>query len=358
MAALILATLLSSSAVNASGAGSPILCGVATNQFGSNRATLAAAVNTGKLSFWWNWGTAPKIDLAGIPTSVAAATNKTFIPMLWGQAPPDDYSFLSAAEGHLMGYNEPDLYGPACCNCDQKQSYFPATSSGWLPLFNPVSAAGFWQTTVNNATSGQHAGATIKRIVSPSMANGAKPAAGVDCTKDPSVPGNPIRCEGWMSMFKAAALKLPCTRFDGTQTNCWDVIDAIQIHAYAKDASDVLAKLDGYHAEFADDFGGTSGRSKKELWLTEVAAGSGDGGVIAPFAQKLMSAQGGLADRAKYGFVSRVSWFSEWKFAAFEIKGSAPREFESWSSSLFDPFEGLSKVGDAFFANCADVPAA
>ena len=42
----------------------------------------------------------------------------------------------------------------------------------------------------------------------------------------------------------------------------------------------------------------------------------------------------------------------------FEIKGSAPREFESWSSSLFDPFEGLSKVGDAFFANCADVPAA
>ena len=131
MAALILATLLSSSAVNASGSGSPILCGVATNQFGSTRATLAAAVNTGKLSFWWNWGTAPKIDLAGIPASVAAATNKTFIPMLWGQAPPDDYSFLSSsAEGHLMGYNEPDLYGPACCNCDQKQSYFPATSSG------------------------------------------------------------------------------------------------------------------------------------------------------------------------------------------------------------------------------------
>jgi hypothetical protein len=56
---------------------------------------------------------------------------------------------------------------------------------------------------------------------------------GVDCTADPSVAGNAIRCEGWLSLFKTHALTLPCTAFDGTATNCWDVIDALQVHAYA-----------------------------------------------------------------------------------------------------------------------------
>lgn len=131
-----------------------------------------------------------------------------------------------------MGYNEPDLYGPACCNCDGKQSYYPATSSGWAPLFDPRSAATAWQKTVGKITSGTPRGGDgIRRIVSPAMANGAVVDKGVDCSKDPAVGSNPHRCNGWLSMFKTAALALRCTDFDGTNTNCWDVIDVIQIHA-------------------------------------------------------------------------------------------------------------------------------
>ena len=36
--------------------------------------------------------------------------------------------------------------------------------------------------------------------------------------------------------------------------------DALQIHAYAKSAPDVLSKVDGYLAHFADDFRGEGGR--------------------------------------------------------------------------------------------------
>ena len=71
-----------------------------------------------------------------------------------------------------------------------------------------------------------------------------------------------------------------------------------------------------------------------------------------------MSEQGGLADRTKYGAVSKVSWFSEWSFPGFNVTGHVAKEYENWASSLFDPFGGLSHVGDAFFANCADAPTA
>ena len=185
------------------------------------------------------------------------------------------------------------------------------------------------------------------------MANGAKGAPGVDCSSDPAVPGNPTRCAGWLSMFKTATLQLACTKFDGTATNCWDVIDVIQVHAYAKSASDVTAKLDDYLDVFADDFAGSAGRTVKELWLTEVAAGFSDEASVTSFAQELMSTQGGLADRAKYGRLTRVSWFSEFYFPGFNVSGVPARENEMWVSTLFQPFGGLTKAGDAFFANCA-----
>ena len=62
---------------------SPLLCGVATNQFSSNPATLTTAMSTGKLSFWWNWATAPKIDEKAASAAASVAANQTFIPMLW-----------------------------------------------------------------------------------------------------------------------------------------------------------------------------------------------------------------------------------------------------------------------------------
>jgi hypothetical protein len=330
-----------------------IECGVASTQFNQNPPVVASAVQSGKLSFWWNWDTSTKVDTGGMTPATIDAMNKVFVPMLWGQAPPGDYNFLTSTEGSVMGYNEPDLYGPSCCNCDGKQSYYPATSSGWLPLFNPVSAASYWKDTVNNMTSAQHVGTTLKRIISPSMANGAKPQAGIDCTLDPAAPGNPKRCEGWLSLFKEAALKLDCARFDGTRTNCWDVIDAIQIHSYAKTAAEVLAKINGYQSQFQDDFSGSSGRSKKTLWLTEVAAGSHDGAEVVQFVKDLMATSGGLPDRSQFPEVERVSWFSEWFFPAFNVSGVPARPNENWVSSLFNPYGGLSDVGTAFFANCA-----
>jgi hypothetical protein len=64
---------------------------------------------------------------------------------------------------------------------------------------------------------------------------------------------------------------------------------------------------------------------------------------------------GGLADATKYSFVERVSWFSEFFFPGFNVTGHVVQPLESWSSSLFNPFGGLSPVGTAFFANCEDV---
>ena len=63
----------------------------------------------------------------------------------------------------------------------------------------------------------------------------------------------------------------------------------------------------------------------------------------------------GLADRGAFGYVERVSYFSEISFPAFNISGVVPRPNEAWSSSLFNPFGGLSPVGSAFFENCATV---
>ena len=67
------------------------------------------------------------------------------------------------------------------------------------------------------------------------------------------------------------------------------------VHAHHQ-ASDVLAKIDGYKAEFADDFAGTNGRSKKTLWLTEVAAAGNDAKTVVPFVNELM-ATGALSVR-------------------------------------------------------------
>ena len=70
------------------------------------------------------------------------------------------------------------------------------------------------------------------------MAQVAEP--GASCIGvDPSGADNPKYCYGWLKAFKTATLALDCTDFEGKATNCWDVIDAIQIHAYARTAAEV-----------------------------------------------------------------------------------------------------------------------
>jgi len=348
-----LASLLSSCESAPLDAG--IECGVASAIFSTNPSALDTALQTKQLSFWWNWNTVTNLASKILSPSSVAAAEKTFVPMVWGAGPFESSTFIQDA-AYVMGYNEPDLYGPACCNCDGKQTYSPATSSGWANLFNPASAASLWKETVNKLTSQSKNNVTsgVRRIVSPSMANDAKPKPGVMCTQDPANAANPKRCEGWLSLFKAEALQQSCVGFDGRTTNCWDVIEVIQIHAYALKAEDVFTKIEGYHTEFAEDFSGSNGRTKKLLWLTEVAGGTADGATQTEFATQLMSKTGGLADRSKYPYVERVSWFSEMSFPAFKLGDTVPSVNEAWSSSLFNPFGGLSPVGDAFFANCAN----
>jgi hypothetical protein len=69
--------------VSSSAAAASIQCGAATTQFAKSPSTLATAVQTGKLSFWWNWGVAPKVDTAGLPSAAVAGMQKAFVPMVW-----------------------------------------------------------------------------------------------------------------------------------------------------------------------------------------------------------------------------------------------------------------------------------
>ena len=72
-------------------------------------------MKSGILDFWWNWGTAAKIDATELSSSTAAAVQNAFTPMLWGQGPPEGgYDFLKGGNDWVMGYNEPDQFGPWC----------------------------------------------------------------------------------------------------------------------------------------------------------------------------------------------------------------------------------------------------
>jgi hypothetical protein len=113
-------------------------------------------------------------------------------------------------------------------------------------------------------------------------------------------------------MFKKFTMAMTCIDFAGKSTNCWDVIDVIQIHAYAKSAKEVKQKIASYYAEFSDDFEGTNGRTKKSLWLSEVAMGSSNGTAISEFVTDLLNPTDGLTNRGEgsaggFGYVSRVS---------------------------------------------------
>ena len=170
---------------------------------------------------------------------------------------------------------------------------------------------------------------------------------------DPAAAGAPKACPGWLKDFKAKALAMACTDFSGGATNCWDVIDTIQIHGYARDAQDIKDKIAEYRAAFDEDFSGSGGRKQKTLWLTEVAYGGNDAASITKFIDDLMNPTDGLTNRATYPYVEKVSWFSEWSFDAFTVSGVTPRPFETWSSNLFFPLSGeLSPAGTAFFGAC------
>ena len=137
----------------------------------------------------------------------------------------------------------------------------------------------------------------MQKVVSPSMAQGAYANNSRSCVG--AVPGPEFAyCPGWLSVFKNYTLQLDCVDFKGQHTNCWDIIDNIQIHAYARTAKEVLEKIEGYYDVFGEDFAGENGRTKKTLWLTEVAAGSSDGKFVTGFVEDLLSPSTGLKSRS------------------------------------------------------------
>ena len=61
----------------------------------------------------------------------------------------------------------------------------------------------------------------------------------------------------------------------------------------------------------------------------------------------------GLTNRQRFGYVERVSWFSEFSFGSFPVGSYVPAAHEAWASSLFNPYGDLSIVGEKFFGLCA-----
>jgi hypothetical protein len=314
------------------------------------------------LTQFWNWDVTPKIAMSELTPSSAAYLQKAFIPMLWGQGSPADgtYGWLGGGSEWVLGYNEPDQFGPWCAGpatagihgcTGTGDNYVPATSDGWQPAFNPVTGATLWQKSVNTMTAAPQAQkGTVKKITTPCMAQAATPVD--ECTHDPVAGGSPF-CRGWLQGFKTATLTMNCNSFDGKQTNCWDVNEAIPIHCYARTGGECLAKIQGYYDAFKDDFEGTNGRTKKTLWLTEVSAGSSVPDVHTVFIKDLMNTATGLGNRDTFHYVELVTYFSEFAFPAFATGNYTPAENEQWSSSLFVPIDGqLTTVGQEFVTQC------
>ncbi|CAE7943088.1 SLC8A1, partial [Symbiodinium necroappetens] len=134
-----------------------------------------------------------------------------------------------------------------------------------------------------------------------------------------------------------------------------DVIEALPIHAYGRSAQEIKDKLHDYHKVFLEDFQGTSGRTKKTLWLTEVTMGTNEAEDLVTFVDDLMNPTTGLQNRQLFGFVERISWFSEWSMGAFTLGSYKPHAYEAWSSSLFEPTTGrFTPHGARFIHFCRD----
>eukprot|EP01048_Picozoa_sp_COSAG05_P001965 COSAG05_NODE_73_length_21807_cov_283.593698_4_plen_151_part_00 len=114
--ALLLSLLSPQAAAVAAAAAAaiPLQCGVASAVFSTCPACLNTALKTGELKFWWSWGTETELDTAALGPELTEMAQRLFVPMLWGQGNPRSDEFLSSGSQYVMGFNEPDQYGPSC----------------------------------------------------------------------------------------------------------------------------------------------------------------------------------------------------------------------------------------------------
>ena len=130
----------------------PLQCGVATGFFAGCRSCALAALQTGRLSRWYNWGMAPFGFLdPKTPRKLRTEMYARFMPMHWGpkmlqpgEAPSKPMnmpgwhlSLLRSNAAEFSFFNEPDAYGPACDGLDAT----PANACQ-LGEFAPIRALG------------------------------------------------------------------------------------------------------------------------------------------------------------------------------------------------------------------------
>jgi len=321
-----------------SGAGQ---CGIATGMLNQNPDAMGTFCRMG-LEFWWNWAPKP------VDEHVMRCARHKFIPMIWGTGGSAKQTAWDAGQGwsFLMGYNEPDLWGPPPNPGD------PFMSSGsFAPTFHCGSRdlALEWQAIVNAFKAANPRGI----LLSPSMADPSVFAsAGSDvqeCMKSPQTFKSHMKfCTGWMQCFKQSVMKLPCG-----STNCWDAIDVLQFHAYEYDAEKLVQKVKRWEHTWQEDLNGFNGRRKKTLWLTEFAhAGTTDSEDPSGVARDFMKKTVGYLIESPH--VSGWSWFSE-TFATFEID-EIPPATKFWNSELINSRGELTALGRTYAGLCDATP--
>jgi len=317
-------------------------CGVATNMLDYNDPGMNSFCSM-DLDFWWNWAPVPR-NAYSAPCAVPK-----FVPMIWGSGVDNKWIARKAGEtfGSLMGYNEPDLWGPPPHPGDQYLS-----SGTFTPTFHCGSPelAKEWRDMVMFYKQTNPSGT----IVSPSMADPSRFAStGADaaaCNASPQTWENHMPwCLGWMKCFKENVIQLDC----GGGLNCWDAIDVLQFHAYEYEAEGLIGKVKAWETTWADELQGLNGRRKKTLWLTEFAhAGTTDPND--PAALAFMEQTIGYMKDSPY--VSGWSWFSQ-TFSSFTIDDIKPAT-NDWLSELIDKVGQITPLGRRYQEICAQIPPA
>jgi len=316
------------------------ICGIATNMLDYNDAAMNSFCNSG-LDFWWNWAHAPRNIYS------ETCSFKKFVPMIWGWAPNNDNARIArSGAAYMMGYNEPDLWGPPPNGWPGDylaSGSFPQTFQCGKPTL-----AQDWQHLVMSYLATNPDGI----VLSPSMADPERGAASAgnfaECNNSPQTDVQHMPwCPGWLKCFRDSVIQLQCGK-----TNCWDVISILQFHAYVYTAEDLIEKIQAWERVWSDDLKAINGRSRKTLWLTEFSrAGTTDPNDPDGKAREFMEKSIAYLHRSE--FVSGWSWFSQdnTTFASFAIGDKQP-DTKFWASDLIDASGKMTVIGEKYASLC------
>jgi len=312
-------------------------CGIVSNQFKDIPFGVSSAANHG-MSFWWNWAKSPQGKFPNGTTISWKYNNEEYIPMMWGPGQLSNDEIQNLRKGkYLMGFNEPDLYGPPHCGEEGGSDYRPATSCGtWDVCFNPAIAAGNWKAFIDQVFPEKNF-ANGPKIISPAMALDAKGDASNCMTM---LPQDLLFCPGWLKEFKTQTQKLTLVTSNSEILSYWDIIDFIQIHAYNYEPDNVIKKVHEYMDAFQEDVS-----KGKKIWLTELSGAYLSMDKQKEFMTTIIPQLNAIDEVYAY------SWFSVWSFPSFVIEGKQPKT-KRWISNLFKMNGDLNMLGKHYFMLC------